>query len=666
MPSDETALHVAELVARAGDPACPSDGRLAAFEGIVRHYQGMVQACALAILGDFHQAEDAAQEAFLIAYDRLGELREPAAFGGWLHRVVTNHCLGEIRRRKRRPIGLHAVDEPAARPDPLEQADEDGPGAQRLLANDALAAIRALPEEQRTAIVLHYVDGYSQKEIAEFLGIPVSTLKVRLFRSRSRLRKGMAEKVQHTVRSHPLADDFAGAVVRRAACAADLAKAAEMMHYNARVSPNDFRSAEDAAEAGIFMVGEPGRVTSSGYFRRVPLLIGGTVIDCCRASCVAYEAHGAPHPAFIDGYKAIFRMAREQGIAMAVVHGSQYDHAFCGFVPSFYYHVATLPVERARQVRTSAVVEPTDAQERQAAERAFMMDPHGPKVHPPMSDGDVLAVRQDGQVVGYVRINSRLTRSDAAAVMSQRPLDYTVVTDVAARTRDAALAAIRIAGELTAAAGRDTICMMQPHTSMVVQTMLALGGTQMLRRPCNSLRMGSQMACILDLPRLMQLLETEFRSRLAASEARDATAAFSLDVQGEIVGFVAEAGELRIVQTRQAIHRYLPHWIMTRLCVGFYGGADVLAMGPLPWDRGDGMVPDDLQLDNSALTLPQAEAALLSALFPKLWPSAWPDTDVWAWILGQQHPPYYFGHDAFLSDSDKKRIDILRFPWLDR
>jgi hypothetical protein len=89
-------------------------------------------------------------------------------------------------------------------------------------------------------------------------------------------------------------------------------------------------------------------------------------------------------------------------------------------------------------------------------------------------------------------------------------------------------------------------------------------------------------------------------------------------------------------------------------------------MGPLPWDRGDGIVPDDLQLDNSPLTLPEPESALFCALFPKLWPTSWPDTDVWAWLLGQKHPAYYFGMEKYLSDKAKATIARLRFPWLGR
>ena len=65
-----------------------ADGRLAAFAEIVRRYQDMAYGCAYAILGDFHLAEDASQEAFVAAYRELPNLREPKAFAGWLRRPV--------------------------------------------------------------------------------------------------------------------------------------------------------------------------------------------------------------------------------------------------------------------------------------------------------------------------------------------------------------------------------------------------------------------------------------------------------------------------------------------------------------------------------------------------------------------------------------------------
>ena len=658
MSDDVRSTEVAGLIARASDGGISLDERLKAFGQVVQYYQKMAYGCAYAILGDFHLAEDAAQEAFLIAYRRLADLREAKAFSGWLRRIVTNYCLAQVRRRGVSAVSLVVVPEPQASEPPDEGADD-------AAGRDAVTALRSLPEDQREAMALFYVDGYSQQEIATFLEIPVNTLKARLFRSRARLKQTKAGQVEKIMKLSQLSDDFTDAVIRRAASTGDLKVAAGLMKYISALRPEHFRSADSAAKAGIFVVGEEGKLTAAGYFNKEEMLIGSTVIPCSRAAELSMESRGAPHPAMMCAYQAYFRLARQQDIHLALVHGCQYTHPFVGFVPCFYYSIATLPAEQARRLTTSAVCEKVDAQERQTAQRAFLLDPNAPKMHPRMMPGEIVAFREGGQTTGYARIKSALERTDSA-VMLKRPLDYTLLSDLTVSTREAARAAIKLAGELTAKAKRKTVCMMQSHLSLVTQTIIGLGGEYRLRRPCNDVRLGAQMVCVLDLAGLTRQLEDEFQVRLSRSAAREVKAAFSLEMNGELVGFEAENGKLRLVQLRQSIHRYLPRWIVTRLYLGYYSGEEVLAMGPLPWDRGDGMVPDDLQLDNSPLTLPEPESSLFCALFPKLWPTSWPDTDVWAWLLGQKHPAYYFGMEKHLSDKAKATIARLRFPWLGR
>ncbi|MBT3267403.1 hypothetical protein HN371_09640 [Candidatus Poribacteria bacterium] len=65
-----------------------------------------------------------------------------------------------------------------------------------------------------------------------------------------------------------------------------------------------------------------------------------------------------------------------------------------------------------------------------------------------------------------------------------------------------------------------------------------------------------------------------------------------------------------------------------------------------------------------ALTLPEPEASMLRALFPKLWPCASPDPDVWPWVMGRPHTSYQ--HEDAKSDDMKARIDALSFPWFGR
>lgn len=660
MPDKGSAAELHGLVARAASDDVDPAERLEAFGLLVRYYQGMVYACAYVILGDFHLAEDVAQEGFLIAYRRLGDLRDPKAFAGWLRRIVVNKCRSELRRKGISAASLDTAPEPEARePHPVE-AIENGDAE-----SQAVNALRTLPEDQRLVMALFYIDGYSQDGIAEFLEVPTSTVKARLFRSRRRLKREMVGGVEKIMKSAPLSGDFADLVVRKAASMTDLTEARKLMRYRGLHHSRDFESPGVAEKAGIFVVGEEGSVTAAGYFNEVEMSVGSTVLTCVRANETAYEAWGAPHPAFLSSYNAIFKTARQRDIPAAIVHGSQYDHAFCGFVPSFYYPVVLLPCRYARNIRTSAVIDNATAEQQQEAQRAWLLDPYAPKMHPPMSPGQIRVVRDGEDAAGYVRVNGGLLRSDTQA-MTKKRLDYTLVTDVTVRTREAALAVIKMAAQLTEQTGRDTICMMQSHMTPITQTMLSLGGTYMLRRSCPMLSLGAQMIAVLDLVGLTRRMEREFHERLDGSSARDVKAALSIEMDHMTVGFAAEGGRVRIVCDPQPIHRRLPRWVVTRLYMGYYSGEEVLRMGPLPWDRSDGIVPDDLELDNSPLILPPPEAMLFRALFPKLWPVSWPDMDVWAWILGEDHPKYYFDSEITLSDEVKAKIEILRFPWLDR
>lgn len=169
----------------------------------------MAYGFAYAFLDDFHLAQDAAQEAFVEAYRDLPSLREPAAFPGWFRKIVHKHC-DRLTRRKRvrtQPIET-AADLPSPAPSPTDLAEK------REMEDAVLAAIRALPERQRMVTTLFYIDGYSQNDIAEFLDVPVTTVKKRLATSRTRLKQRMMAMVDETLKSFPLPDRFADVVVQ--------------------------------------------------------------------------------------------------------------------------------------------------------------------------------------------------------------------------------------------------------------------------------------------------------------------------------------------------------------------------------------------------------------------------------------------------------------------
>ncbi len=162
--------------------AAAMDGDLAAFEALVQRHEGGARAVARAATGDSDAARDVVQEAFLDAHRLLHQLRDPAAFGAWLRRIVLKHA-DRWRRRQRESTLL----EPDARPDPAAGPD---PGLDRArLAERIRLALAALPPRQGEAASLFYLADRSANEIAADLDLPLTTIKKRLHSARRRLRK---------------------------------------------------------------------------------------------------------------------------------------------------------------------------------------------------------------------------------------------------------------------------------------------------------------------------------------------------------------------------------------------------------------------------------------------------------------------------------------------
>ena len=171
--------------------------RIEAYGRLVERFRDMACGYAFSILGDFHLAEDAAQEAFVTAFEKLRELAEPDAFPGWFRRIVWSAC-GRITRRRTPPaVPLAAAARvPSEMPEPHERLER------KELRERVLEAIRQLPADQREVTALFYINGYSQRDISEFLEVPVSTIKNRLSASRSRLKERMWNMVEDTLRGN--------------------------------------------------------------------------------------------------------------------------------------------------------------------------------------------------------------------------------------------------------------------------------------------------------------------------------------------------------------------------------------------------------------------------------------------------------------------------------
>src|SRR5262245_23580081 len=174
-------------------------GDLDAFGRVVERFQKMAYAVAYATVGDAHLAQDVAQEAFIEAYLSLGKLREPAAFPGWFRRILIKQSDRQVRGKRVVTLPLEeAAWLPSEMPEPAFLVE------QWQTAHTVQMAVAALPPEQRLVTTLFYVQGYSHKEIAQFLELPVTTIKKRLYTARQSLKERMITMIQeHLTENKP-------------------------------------------------------------------------------------------------------------------------------------------------------------------------------------------------------------------------------------------------------------------------------------------------------------------------------------------------------------------------------------------------------------------------------------------------------------------------------
>ena len=157
-------------------------GDRAAFGALVERYAGVARRVALAVLGNAADADDAAQDAMLLALVKLDQYDPRRPFGPWLLRIVANAATDRRRRRsvrRREPLDVCFV---AGGPRP------DATAERRALGERLRQALAELPERRRMAVVLFDVEGYSHAEIAAILGIPEGTVRSEVFHGRRRLR----------------------------------------------------------------------------------------------------------------------------------------------------------------------------------------------------------------------------------------------------------------------------------------------------------------------------------------------------------------------------------------------------------------------------------------------------------------------------------------------
>jgi RNA polymerase sigma-70 factor, ECF subfamily len=164
------------------------EGDRTAFGELMTRHERRIYGLCLRILGNREDAEDATQETFIGALRRAGGFRGEAAFSTWLYRIAVNAATDQARRRGRARTVPLETDEAGHMPAAV--GDPSGAVATALTVQ---AALRVVPEDFRIALVLCDLYGFGHAQAAEILGIPVGTVKSRVFRGRLALGEQLAE-----------------------------------------------------------------------------------------------------------------------------------------------------------------------------------------------------------------------------------------------------------------------------------------------------------------------------------------------------------------------------------------------------------------------------------------------------------------------------------------
>jgi RNA polymerase sigma-70 factor, ECF subfamily len=183
-----------ELVARS------THGDADSFNQLITRWERPIYALAYRVIGREEDARDVCQETFLRAFRGIGAFKGQAKFSSWLYRIALNLCRDWIRRERRTPV----VQAPEG-VDLAELASERGPAesVEDLVARQDMSrlvarAMRALSDEQRTAVVLKEYQGLTFQEIADLQGCPLSTVKTRLYQGLTLLRRQLEEAGIHS------------------------------------------------------------------------------------------------------------------------------------------------------------------------------------------------------------------------------------------------------------------------------------------------------------------------------------------------------------------------------------------------------------------------------------------------------------------------------------
>ncbi len=169
-------------------------GSLAAFNELMAAHEDRVFGICLRIMRDRESALDAVQETFLTVYRKADKFTGESAFSTWLYRVATNTCYDQLRKLKRR-----AADPLPEATDPADPHSDSAFLAVELRP-DLLSALATLTPDFHKAIILADMEGLPLQQVAEMLGVPVGTIKSRVFRARRQLAEALRNQTPNSER----------------------------------------------------------------------------------------------------------------------------------------------------------------------------------------------------------------------------------------------------------------------------------------------------------------------------------------------------------------------------------------------------------------------------------------------------------------------------------
>jgi RNA polymerase sigma-70 factor (ECF subfamily) len=165
-------------------------GDAAAFEKLVTEYERLVYSVAYRLLGNEHDAQDAAQETFVKAYLSLDSFRGESKFSVWLYRTANNVCIDMLRKKTVPTVSLSVSDEDGEDAElslPDERFSPETELEKKELRWAVNRAMAKLPEKYAQVLTLRHVAGQSYEEISETLNLDIGTVKSRIFRGRKKL-----------------------------------------------------------------------------------------------------------------------------------------------------------------------------------------------------------------------------------------------------------------------------------------------------------------------------------------------------------------------------------------------------------------------------------------------------------------------------------------------